>query len=116
MVASLLSVVRRAAHFVLAPFIWPLQKLRDQVNAFPVLAVAILVALLLCAVKALRGDRLAAVGLAALSLMWVLFNGPLEGPTLLVLSWSHGLTAADLISVVGLMIAAWRLAPALIGR
>ncbi len=101
---------------LLAPFVWPLQKLRHEANASPALAFVILVALLACAVRTVRGDRLAAVGLASLSLVWLLFNGPFEGPTLLVLSWSHGITAADLISVLGLLISAWRLAPVLVGR
>lgn len=109
-------MVKWGLKVLLTPFVWPLQKLRHQANASPVLAFLILVALLMCLVRTVRGDRMAAVGLAALSIVWVLFNGPFEGPTLVVLSWSHGLTAADLLSVVGLTVSAWRLAPALVGR
>jgi hypothetical protein len=37
------------------------------------------------------------------------FNSPFEGPTLVVISWSHGITVADLLAFVGLGISAWRL-------
>ena len=53
----------------------------------------------------LRRRRLVAVGLVAAALIWVLVNGPVEGPTLLVLAPSHGITVADLPSVAGLVIA-----------
>jgi hypothetical protein len=74
----------------------------------------VLALLLVAAVSAVRGNRLAALALVPLSLAWLLFNGPFEGPTLVVLSWSHGITAADLISVAGLGIAGWRLGAALL--
>jgi hypothetical protein len=41
----------------------------------------------------------------------VLFNGPVEGPILLVVAKTHGITTADLISVICLSLAAWRLMP-----
>ena len=38
----------------------------------------------------------------AAALIWVLVNGPVEGPTLLVLAPSHGITVADLPSLAAL--------------
>jgi hypothetical protein len=46
-----------------------------------------------------------AVGLIAAALIWVLVNGPVEGPVLLVLTPSHGITVADLPSLAALVIA-----------
>ncbi|MFC5063059.1 hypothetical protein [Actinomycetospora atypica] len=46
-----------------------------------------------------------AAGLAVLAGIWVLVNKPVEGPTLLVLSPSHGVTFADLLSLVALGVA-----------
>jgi hypothetical protein len=46
-----------------------------------------------------------AVGLVAAAGVWVLVNGPVEGPVLLVLTPSHGITVADLPSMVALVIA-----------
>jgi hypothetical protein len=48
---------------------------------------------------------LVAVGLVAAALIWVLVNGPVEGPVLLVLDPSHGITVADLPSLAALVIA-----------
>lgn len=101
---------------LLEPLAWPVQQVRDVVAGEPMFAVLLLAVLLGCALLAVSGDRLAALALVPLSLAWVVFNGPLEGPTLLALSWSHGVTVADVISVVGLAIAAWRLAPVLLRR
>jgi hypothetical protein len=46
-----------------------------------------------------------AVGLIAVALLWVLVNGPVEGPVLLVFAPSHGITVADLPSLAALVIA-----------
>jgi hypothetical protein len=46
-----------------------------------------------------------AVGLIAAAVVWVLINGPVEGPVLLVLTPSHGITVADLPSMAALVIA-----------
>lgn len=116
MVGELLHLVKRVASLVLEPFMWPVQLLRDQVMAAPVLSLLIMLALLWCIVKAIGGDRMAAAMLLPLSFVWVLFNGPFEGPVLLVLSWSHGVTAADFLSLFALLVAAWRLTPAVVGR
>jgi hypothetical protein len=49
--------------------------------------------------------RWLAVGLAAAAVGWVLVNGPVEGPVLLILTSSHGITVADLPAIVALVIA-----------
>jgi len=46
-----------------------------------------------------------AVGLVAAAGVWVLINGPVEGRVLLVLTPDHGITVADLPSIVALGIA-----------
>jgi Na+-transporting methylmalonyl-CoA/oxaloacetate decarboxylase beta subunit len=108
--------VRQLAKEAAAPFVWPVQRLRGLAADEPVFSVLLLVVLLGCAYRAIRGDRLAALFLVPLSFGWVLFNGPLEGPVLFSVSWSHGVTMSDLISVMCLFIAAWRLAPVLLRR
>jgi hypothetical protein len=111
-----LSTARQLAKALLEPFVWPVQQLRAEANSEPLLPLLLLVALLWGAVRAVRGDRVAALVLVPLSFAWVLFNGPLEGPVLFVLSWAHGVTLSDLISVVCLAISAWRLMPVPAGR
>lgn len=102
---------------LLEPLVGAVQQVRDVVAGEPMLAVLLLAVLLGCALLAVSGDRLAALALVPLSLAWlVVVSGPFEGPTLFVLSWSHGVTASDLISVAGLAVAAWRLAPVLLRR
>ena len=83
---------------------------RQTVAGVPAAPYVLLVALLACAAATVRGRRGWAMALVPLSLAWVLFNGPLEGPTLLVVASTHGVTASDLISVACLGLAAWRLA------
>jgi hypothetical protein len=46
-----------------------------------------------------------AVGLVAAAGAWVLVNGPVEGPVLLILTPSHGIHVADIPSLVALVIA-----------
>ena len=46
--------------------------------------------------------------LAAMSLLWLLVNGPMEGAVLVKVSKQHGFTAADLAGVAGLGLAAYR--------
>jgi hypothetical protein len=93
---------------------WPVQRVRHEVNDTPALALILLAVLLWCAVRTIGGDRWAALALIPLSLAWLLFNGPFEGPTLVVLSWSHGITLSDLLSVIGFGLAGWRLVPVLL--
>ena len=47
-----------------------------------------------------------AVVLVVAAGIWFLVNGPVEGPTLVVVTPEHGLTVADLFSLVALAIAA----------
>jgi hypothetical protein len=49
--------------------------------------------------------RWLAAGLAAAAVGWVLVNGPVEGPVLLILTSSHGITVADLPAIAVLVIA-----------
>jgi hypothetical protein len=49
--------------------------------------------------------RWLAVGLVAAAVIWVLVNGPVEGPVLVVLTPSHGVSVADLPSLAALVIA-----------
>ena len=46
--------------------------------------------------------------LAALSLLWLLVNGPMEGPVLVEVTPGRGLTGADLAGLTGLALAAYR--------
>ena len=110
---QLVDVLRQAVKLALEPLGGPVARARHVVTVYPGLALLLLGLLALAAVLAIRGDRLMALALIPLSLAWLVLNTPFEGPTLLALSWSHGVTASDLLSVVGLGIAAWRLAPLL---
>lgn len=47
-----------------------------------------------------------ASGLVVAAVVWVLVNGPVEGPILVVLSRTHGITTADLLSVLAVLAAA----------
>jgi hypothetical protein len=116
MFVKVLDTARHAAKALLEPLVWPVQRVRQEAHERPVMPLLLLVVLILCIVRAIKGDRLAALVLVPLSFAWVLFNGPLEGPTLLVVSSSHGITVSDLISLFGLLIAGWRLTPVLVGR
>lgn len=58
-----------------------------------------------------RPSRAAAVVVLVASVLWVLFNGPIEGHVLVVLSpGRHGITESDLLAVVGAGVGAWALA------
>lgn len=52
-----------------------------------------------------RPSRAAAVVLILVSVLWVLFNGPIEGHVLLSYTYQNGLTESDLLSLTGLIIA-----------
>lgn len=54
---------------------------------------------------AITRRRWLALGLITAAVIWVLVNGPVEGPVLLVLTPSHGITLGDLPSLAGLVIA-----------
>ncbi len=78
-------------------------------HAEALLAAAVLVGLVLAAGLSGRYGLRGVAALAALSLLWILVNGPMEGPVLLVFTPHHGLTGADLSGVAGLTLAALRL-------
>ena len=52
-----------------------------------------------------RPSHAAAVVLIFVSVLWVLFNGPIEGHVLLSYTYQNGLTESDLLSLAGLIIA-----------
>ncbi|WP_030165418.1 MULTISPECIES: hypothetical protein [Actinomycetes] len=52
-----------------------------------------------------RPSRAAAMVLIFVSVLWVLFNGPIEGHVLLSYTSQNGLTESDLLSLVGVIIA-----------
>ncbi|MGN5236403.1 hypothetical protein [Rhodococcus sp. SJ-3] len=54
-----------------------------------------------------RPHLLSSLAAAVASGLWVILNGPLEGRVLYVVTPNHGLTESDLLSAVGLCIAAW---------
>jgi hypothetical protein len=58
-----------------------------------------------------RRRRVTAAVLVVFAVVWVFVNEPVEGPTLLVLSRTHGITAADLLSVAAVIVAIGLLLP-----
>jgi hypothetical protein len=72
------------------------------------LAALVLAALVLAAALGGAFGRRGAIALAVLSVLWLLVNGPMEGPTLIVLSSNHGFTGADLTGLVGIGLAVHR--------
>ena len=46
--------------------------------------------------------------LAAMSVLWLVVNAPMEGPVLVTFSAAHGITGADLAGFAGLALAAGR--------
>lgn len=74
------------------------------------IAVVLFAAAVMAAVMALRG-RTGCVLLALLSVLWILVDQDFEGPVLLTLTSSTGVTASDLVGVAGLVAAGvlwWR--------
>jgi hypothetical protein len=69
----------------------------------------VLVGLLLVAAFSRRTGLLGILALVVLSALWFVVDAPIEGPTLVRVSQGHGFTAADIIGVAGLLLAAWRL-------
>jgi hypothetical protein len=49
----------------------------------------------------------AAAALVLVGIIWLRINKSFEGPTLVILSTNHGITAADLISALLFLVAAW---------
>jgi hypothetical protein len=58
-----------------------------------------------------RRRRVLAGVLVVFAVVWVFVNAPVEGPTLLVLTSTHGITAADLLSVAAVLVAVGLLLP-----
>ena len=114
MTSHAVNLLYGLAHAVKDRIAWPVQRLRQLADGSPGLPLLLLAALIFLAARTVRGDRWSALLLVPLSFAWVLFNGPVEGPTLVVLSSSHGVTVSDLFSLVCLALAAWRLAPVLL--
>jgi len=87
------------------------------VDARPAFAIALLVGLVLVAltvqclavlVQAPVPHGAWRIGLSAVvvSGVWWLLNGPLEGPTLVFITYGHGFTLGDLAAVPGLLLGA----------
>lgn len=72
----------------------------------------VLAALVASAAVALPLKRTGALLLAGVSVLWFLVNSPMEGEVLVFLTPAHGLSAADLAGIAGLLVAlaAWLLA------
>jgi hypothetical protein len=58
-----------------------------------------------------RRRRVWAGVLVVFAVVWVFVNEPVEGPTLLILTRTHGVTAADLLSVAAVLVAIGLLLP-----
>ena len=56
-------------------------------------------------VPQLTTRRVVGVSLLGLAGLWLLFNEPFEGPTLVVVTPNHGLTVADLPALATILIA-----------
>ena len=74
--------------------------------AAAVFAALVLAGLVLAAGLSGRHGWGGAATLAGMSLLWILVNGPMEGPVLVVFTPHHGLTGADLAGIAGLGLAA----------
>lgn len=72
------------------------------------IVIVLVASLVLSFALALR-SRAGIAMLALLSVLWLLVNHDFEGPVLVVFSHTHGLTASDLVGVVGLLTAGWLL-------
>ena len=70
----------------------------------------VLCALLVAAATVYRTGRAGAVLLGLLSLLWFVVNGSMEGDVLWTVVRGHGLTAGDLVGLVGLALSVWWLA------
>jgi hypothetical protein len=70
-----------------------------------VLAALVLVALVLAAGLSARFGMPGALTLAAMSILWLVVNKPMEGPVLVVVVRGHGLTGGDLAGLAGLGLA-----------
>ena len=69
------------------------------------LAAVVLVGLVLAAGLGGRYGLRGAAVLAAVSVLWLVVNGPMEGVVLLQVSEDHGITGGDLAGLAGLALA-----------
>ena len=88
-----------------------LTEVRGVMAASPLIVIGTFAAIGFFGVLTLGGSRAAAVALLGLGLAWPVVNARVEGPTLLMLSWNHGISAADLLGAAAVGVAAWRLVP-----
>jgi hypothetical protein len=72
------------------------------------LAFGILAALLVLIVMGRPWGRAGAVTLLLLALVWIPFNKPIEGPTLIEFTDERGLTLADMLTLFAVPLAALR--------
>jgi len=93
-----------------------LSELRADLAGSPLVVLGVLAGIGFAAVLTVGGSRLAAVALVGLAAVWPVVNARLEGPTLIALSWNHGISAADLLSAAAVLLAAWRLASVQVNR
>jgi hypothetical protein len=73
-----------------------------------VIAAFVLAGLVLAAGMSGRYGMAGAAALAAVSVLWLVVNGPMEGPILAVVAKGHGLTGGDLAGLAGLGLAAFQ--------
>jgi hypothetical protein len=71
-------------------------------------AAIVLAGLVLVAGLSGRWGLRGAVLLAAVSVLWLLVNGPMEGVVLVQVTENHGITGADLAGVAGVGLAGFR--------
>jgi hypothetical protein len=84
----------------------PLRREVAGTRVVPVTLLVLLVALVLVALRARgRVRRAVALLLLPVSVAWVAFNGRLEGPVLLTVTPTHGVTVSDLLAVLGVLVA-----------
>lgn len=84
-----------------------LSALRQRLAYSPEVLLVEFTGLVLFTALALAGRRWAAVLVVPFALAWPLLNQLVEGPTLLALSYNHGITAADVLSAVALLAAGY---------
>lgn len=69
------------------------------------IAALVLLGLVLAAGLSARFGLAGAGTLAAVSLLWLVVNGPMEGPVLITVAADHGITGGDLAGFAGLALA-----------
>ena len=80
----------------------------DGARLPPVFAAIVLAGLVLTAGLSGMLEAGGAAAPAAMSLLWLVVNAPMEGPVLVTFTPAHGVTGADLDGFVGLVLAGYR--------